>query len=679
MVCDVPQQQIAVAYETVSQNCPSALDCAAFDSVKELPFVSSLELWVQQYDPNGTNAFTSGAAIGLGLFPVEAERLSPPTPPKPPVNFVSWRFESAAPDAVSVQGCGYTAYFKNAGIGDVNRLRILGRDQTDLNTYRQVEHIYSCSRFTIPTDSTVSGDVVLVPAHAEGDSVSTALTTPMAMSSASLRPFFGRPAVTPTWKTQTPSAKQAASFPADCWTIDFFAGRLVPGDRFSQSPSVADLLNISWPGQPNQSEDIAPCPASNAAPKTMAADAYASRAGKLHLRMVINRKDLPSIPKEISLFRGNFAVAKLRIPQILLPSKLKLEPIGQTQFSLTGPNADLIDAVTLQDGKNIYTISTAIGAEFALVTLPEKDSSSNTSPKTSSQAPLITSVAVDSSGQDLVISGQGFGDKFGTVAFDSKPVSSITAWSATSVTVALPQGENVGKIIKLQITPIKLSSPAIGFTISKTFKGDCAATTGPCISGAELDTAGPSVTLSGQGFGSKRGTVTFRRGTTTLPSKPATSWTDGKVTIPLPAGEKPGQTLQVQVTTALQSSDPFSFTIGASGTPTKSAPQAPQNPSQSPPSGSADQPTTSLAPSTYAVIPLFRVSGSGPSSVYMPLDVTGSDGKPLTFTVAKAAAKPPTTTPPASTTTITVTKSPPASTPAGTTPAPASQPPAQNQ
>jgi hypothetical protein len=688
LVCDIPQQQIAIAYQTVHDNCPDAISCSAHGSIADLPFVSSLELWVEQYDPNGTNMFYSGSPIPLGLFPIEENTTSITTPP---IGFVSWRFQLADAQTVTLLGCGYSDYFSQAdlhkpdGTGvTVNRLRILGRDPMDTDTYRSIASTDECPSFSVPTDSITTGDVVVIPAYMEGTTLSSALTsskTPMAISSTSLRPFFGRPTVTPTWKSGTPTAKQTASVPADCWTIDFSAGRLDPGDRFTRSASVPEMLNISWPGQSGQPEEISPCPPSDAAPKTMIADAQASRSGRIHLRMVVNRGDLPLLPKDISLFRGNFAIARLNIPQILLPSKVKLEPIGPIQFALTGTNANLIDAVTLQDGKNTYTIPTAIGTDFALVNLPEKAPSTANS-KGGGKSPTISSVALDAAGKNVVISGQGFGDEIGTVTFNGNSAHEITVWNTSSITAQLPSGEMLGQTIKVEVTTSKLTSGPFEFTTSKPTTATCSAVTGPCITKAQLDPTGKSLVLSGQAFGDKKGTYSFNGAKPTAAG--VGSWTDSSVRVALPADKKAVKSLRIQLTTAQVSSDPFNFTIGATAPSTKTNSTSTPSPTPAETSSTGaqaatDQPTTSVNPSTYAVIPLFRVTGSGPSSVYMPLEVSGSDGKPLIFTVPKAAAKPSTTTPPASTTTITVTKSPPGSTTPGTTPAAATPQPAQNQ
>jgi hypothetical protein len=686
LVCDIPQQQIATAYEAVRSNCSKDDACSAYSSIADFPFVSSLELWVEQYDPDKNDAFYSASPILLGLFPVQKTEAST----DPLVNFVPWRFESADPKRVIVRGCGYSQYFMQHRPGEisVNALRILGRDPEDRGTDQTVVPTDECSTFKVPTDAIAKDDVVFVPIHinpVSPNTVETSSKTPITIASAGLRPFFGRPVVTPTWNSNTPAPKKSASFPADCWTLDFTAGRLDFGDQFSNSSNIQDLLNITWPDQSGLAEEPTSCPVPpKTTPRNEAASSPApvpkpplkkpdnwdhlSREGRIHVRMVILRADLPNLPKEIPVLRGDTPIAKLRIPQILLPSKVKLEQISATQFALRGENVNMIDAVTLQDGKNIYTIPTAVGADFALVTLPDK-TSSNPASNTGGTSPTITSVALDPSGKYVLISGQGFGNLKGRVTFDGTRATSISEWIPTSIKAALPAGKKPGDTIKVEVTAAQQSSTPADFTVGKTFTTDCtSATNGPCIAKVAPDASGENVIISGQGFGDLFGTVTFDG----RQAIRIAAWNDTSVTVALPAGEKAGALTKIKVISAPQSSDPFSFTIGASASTTRTASGGAQTASQSPAQGNSNQPTTSVAAGTYAVVPLFRISGSGSNANYVPLEASGDQDKPLVFTVASTPAKPATPSPPSATTTITVTKTPPTST--GTSSTPSSTP-----
>jgi len=656
LVCDIPQQQIAMAYNTVAKNCKAENACSARGSVEDLPFVSSLELWVEQYDPDGNDAFYASSPIPLGMLPIEDQREST----KPPVDFVPWQFESATKTSVTVNGCGYLNYF---GLGTAaNSFKILGRDSKDANTYPYVASTPGCTTFPIPTDAVTRGDIVLVPANVRDKgtpqmSATVLPKTPITIASASLRPFFEKPVVTPSWNSGTAAGKQTASFPADCWTLDFTVGRLTADDTFSKSPSLQEMLNISWPGQPGQSEEIAPCPSKDNAPKRMSVDQVTidrnSRDGTIALRMVITRKDLPSIPRETTVFRKDFQVAKLRIPQILLPSRLRLDVVGPTQFALRGANANMVDAVTLQGGKEPYTITTEVGADFALVTLPTQ-TLSGSGPKAAGTAPTITGVALDDSGKSVDISGENFGGHIGCVLFDGKCTTAISAWSPTAIAAALPIGKKIGDVVKVTVVTVPLRSAPASFTPGKPFSTECSSSsTIPCIKGISTDSSGKTVVVSGENFGTPIGVVTVNA----AKQKTVSAWSESSIEFQVSAGTKAG-VLTIVVISARQTSAPFPFTVGLPTASAKTTAAASKSPTQASSDGSGDQPTTSVAPGTYAVIPLFRVSGSGSSAKYLPVEVKGQDDKPLLFTVTKTSAKPATRTPPSSTTTITVTKTP---------------------
>ena len=168
-------------------------------------------------------------------------------------------------------------------------------------------------------------------------------------------------------------------------------------------------------------------------------------------------------------------------------------------------------------------------------------------------APVITSVTPASgpAGTTVTLAGSNFGATQGTstVTFNGT-AATATAWSATSVTVAVPTGATTGPVI---VTVNGQASNGVTFTVTTTAPApvisSLAPTSGP---------VGATVTIAGSNFGATQGTstVTFNGTAAT-----ATAWSAASVTVAVPTGATTGPVI---VTVNGQASNGANFTVTSS-------------------------------------------------------------------------------------------------------------------
>src|SRR5208337_2920147 len=163
-------------------------------------------------------------------------------------------------------------------------------------------------------------------------------------------------------------------------------------------------------------------------------------------------------------------------------------------------------------------------------------------------APIITSLSQISGpvGTSVMITGTNFGATQGTstVTFNGT-AGTPTAWSATSITVAVPSGATTGNVI---VTVGGVASNGVNFTV-----------TVPAPSIASLSqTSGPvgtAVTITGTNFGATQGTSTVKfNGTAGAP----TNWSATSITVPVPSGATTGNII---VTVGGVASNGVNFTV----------------------------------------------------------------------------------------------------------------------
>jgi YD repeat-containing protein len=168
--------------------------------------------------------------------------------------------------------------------------------------------------------------------------------------------------------------------------------------------------------------------------------------------------------------------------------------------------------------------------------------------------PVITSLspAAGAAGTSVTIAGARFGTTTGTVKFNGT-TATTTAWADGSITATVPSGATTGNVV---VTSANfLVSNGMCFAIPSAT---------PCIGNVSPSAAsvGTSVTISGNGFGSTQGSVTF-----TAPGLPPnfgasatiTAWTNTSITATVP--QNIGTPVNVFVTIGSVSSNPFSFSV----------------------------------------------------------------------------------------------------------------------
>jgi hypothetical protein len=159
-------------------------------------------------------------------------------------------------------------------------------------------------------------------------------------------------------------------------------------------------------------------------------------------------------------------------------------------------------------GPVVVTTSNPSGVSNAvLFTVP-------TGPTITGLSPVIGSV-----GTSVTISGFNFGSlpSAGTVTFNRVPASP-TSWGSESIIVPVPVGATTGPVV---VNVAGVTGNSYTFTVSASIAG---------ISPTQGN-AGTVVTISGTGFGSTQGSVTFNG----VPAIPA-NWSNTSIVVPVPTG-----------------------------------------------------------------------------------------------------------------------------------------------
>jgi DNA-binding beta-propeller fold protein YncE len=152
---------------------------------------------------------------------------------------------------------------------------------------------------------------------------------------------------------------------------------------------------------------------------------------------------------------------------------------------------------------------------------------------TVTNSPIIANLSPGSgpAGTNVTISGLNFGATQGnsTVTFNGVPAAAATAWSDTSISVAVPSGASTGSVI---VTVGTSSSTGTPFAVPPVLTS---------VSPA-AGVAGTQVTFSGSGFGSTRGAGTVWLGTT---YGTVVSWSDTQIVATIASNSRSG-TARVQ-------------------------------------------------------------------------------------------------------------------------------------
>jgi len=367
----------------------------------EAAFVSTMVLWVEQWDPDGNYLFYSPEPARIDFLPLSSDYSGSDS-------FKSWGFLSAGSDYITIEGCNYFVddQFPEAGI------KLLGASlkKDEQLGFNKAER--PCVSFDVSTAEMTRPQLILqvdfgveVP---RADRTSSELRTIMAVPTARLLPRFGAPVI----RAQLPAAQlvdgspnNSPAFRAAGWTIELPVSRTMCTDSVDVLPELASAgFRVQWR---DGSAPLIPCDAATGKDpenKTFKSWKNSDDAGRLQMYLEIPRAALQYLPNSLRLVRTTSGGVKIDVAtlpnlrKLLLPSKLTLASLSDHQFTLRGDNAAVIDAVALQDGKTGQIIPAASGVDFTLVTVPVKsagnggtDTSTGGSSETSSKTTIVTS------------------------------------------------------------------------------------------------------------------------------------------------------------------------------------------------------------------------------------------------------------------------------------------------
>jgi YD repeat-containing protein len=161
-------------------------------------------------------------------------------------------------------------------------------------------------------------------------------------------------------------------------------------------------------------------------------------------------------------------------------------------------------------------------------------------------APSITSLTPNSGavGSSVVIAGNNFGTSQGNGGVTFNGVSaSISAWGASSITAAVPQGATTGNVVVRAAGGD--TSNGVAFTVAPVINSLTPSTGG----------SGTSVTIGGNNFGSSAGTVTFNGASASI-----SSWSNSSIVAVAPTGVTTGNVIATSSSGLV--SNGVTFTLG---------------------------------------------------------------------------------------------------------------------
>jgi len=455
LVCDAPWKEIQKAYGIVKTICATESCPSVSDWPKDFPSISTLQLWVEQYDPEGKgNAFHTPIPARLGRFPVQ-----PPGAKDgdllPDVGFSPWHFESADYNSVIVTGCRYpmfppfgaTVKVLGQHIPDDFRAQVLMKGSQD-----------DCFFFAVPTVALAQKEIVIeyapvnppfdlptpqskIPYTSKIDPCKSSdkPCRPESLQAAQFRPYFEEPLI-------FPHRRAGETFSIESWTVEMPTGRVDCNDSIDDE-DVAKSMSAKWRmGSTDLQQlrvEVLPsgCPGS---PDWKTS----SKSGQMRLVLEVTKDALfrsLSEQRLLHIIRGpnRYAIATLPdIRSLLLPNTLTVVQTGKTQFALQGPKAEVIDAVSLQGpAGTIGPLKAAIGAGIALFTIPQ---ASLPRPDSKNKNAITLSPV---SGNAVKITGMDFGAEKGNgkVMVGEQELSPI-CWNNTSVVVRVPPALKSGKV-----------------------------------------------------------------------------------------------------------------------------------------------------------------------------------------------------------------------------------------
>lgn len=598
LICDVPQNEIAAAYnitrvqcgnDKLEANCPGIAQ-----ALQDSQYVTTLQLWVEQYDSSGgDNYFYSPVPASLGLYPI-----------KDPEGFQPWHVSDVKQDKVTLKSCDLSEWLKSH-----HDLRVLGQDVSGKRA----------SATIVPVEKPQNGEPRTCPFLYSLDLYTSVLTRPevvlsfinpntkrlenvkpIVLESALLRPFYGEATVTPHRATSVGASLSGQQPGIETWDIDIPMGRVDCHDKLDLPKSSGVKYGWLIGGEIKKPGDFA---AECQGPSEHLSWMTASISREITFRLTLTKKELKDLPEEIHLLRDGVKVAWLpNLRKLTLPSRLKVMAISNSQFSLQGKNAGAIDFVSLQGPSGTlgpYHVGT--GSDVALVSIPTAGGLSVKNPQMPTKpadGPVISDARL--SGKTVTVTGNNFGtdQEKGKISVSGNVETKVVKWGNKIITFDVPASSMGAASVSVTVGGIPSNMAGIKGTTGST------APDGPRINKVTADEK--SVTVEGQSFGpyaSKREVwIGSQALTVTAPSEKS-------IIASLPSGVISDR---VAVKVNGVTSNSLGFAVAS--------PAQEKGP----------------LPGTYIVIPLVCLSACGtPQQELMPLEVMDQQGKPLTFAISE--------------------------------------------
>jgi len=514
LVCDVPWKEIQTSYRIVADLCSGGESCPSISKVwDDFPSISSLQVWVEQYDPDSQtkNSFYTPDPAKLGRYPMgrsnqllDVRDINPNVPDK---GFRSWYFDSTNQESTTVVGCNYPEFSGNSGV------TILGRHIPFDQSFRRFftspgdpRQNPRCNSFTIPTVALTHEEIAL-EYETSND--------PESLSASRFQPYYGTPDVRP----HMPAGK---TMPANSWTVDIPVGRVdcydvldVLGEnanlhpKWQVGPSGVPFVEINRSGAETCQQLL-----QGSTQRRVPDWDEATKTGQVILEFTVQRNDLRNLPlkKQIRVLRGQNLNRVGTLPDLqsmLFPTTLKVVSMGANQFTLQGENAGMIDAVAVQGPGPANAAVIVSGQQAAVVTLTDATPPAP-KPNPPSQ-PQIKSLSTESGpiGAAVTITGANFTKK--PVVQFAKGVAATVGegcWNETTIIVNVPDKAQPGTIsVKIGTTTKQSKSFNVTGTPVSPQKLDCSLKP-PAPSAAAAKDSSPAPVADGSTKGPKAGMYT---------------------------------------------------------------------------------------------------------------------------------------------------------------------------
>jgi hypothetical protein len=378
LVCDLPTGEVQRVYREVhdrlktvdgSSRAPYPVDQSV---VQPYPAVSSLQLWVEQFDSDGSNDFFTQEPAQLGPFLTKLDGAAPSSEGEAgeqtaqPTLREDWRVVGRSETDLKLESCGIysTEYSSTTRIGLGTTLSLLGDYYANSDGRAREIKVEqdgpNCVTLTgIPTSVLEAPQAILAAKDGR------ASVAPITLDTTQFRPDFGGPHLVrppPTLPVSAEakpavSAKRAAT---PRWVVD------IPVRR----ASCADKLDVSLESEVRavwMRGDV-PVPCQNQGATDLSA---------MTLRVYFTTAAAVFWSDAVNLVRGQTRVCRLpKLRGLMLPSTATVDPIDAAQFFIRGTNVQVLSSVTLSNSTVHQKVSVGAGPGAVLVTTPQPKSDS---------------------------------------------------------------------------------------------------------------------------------------------------------------------------------------------------------------------------------------------------------------------------------------------------------------